>query len=1113
MSRVAGFVCAVAFAAGLAGVVALAPSPKHEQPAPKIGPDQPLARANFRYQGRLDADGTMPENALMIAAEARKALAMRGPKSPVNWSYLGPRNFGGRIRAILIHPTNPNIMWLGSCGGGIWKTLDAGATWNPLDDFLPGMSVSCMVLDPTNPNVLYAGTGEGFFETEEGSTNTACIRGAGIFKSINGGTTWTQVPATANPDFYFVNRLAVSPADPSVLLAATSTGIYRSTNAGSSWTRTLAGQWGYDVDFHPTDGSRVIAGVHENGVFYSTNGGMSWSRSPSINSMHRSEVAYARSNPLIVYSAVANGGNIRIWRSTDGGVTFTQQGAATISNYEAYNVALWVDPTNPATLLYGGVYLYRSTNSGGSRTQAFTNVHPDMHVFATHPGFNGTTNRTIFIGSDGGLDRLIDSSGSASSFYNGIGITQFYGTAINPISGRVMGGTQDNYTLLYSGNPNNWTVTAGGDGGYNQTDPGDQNFFYGCVYWAYQFRSTNGGTNADYIYQGSNPITDAGNSSTCNFINPFTLDPNNSNRMLVGALRLWRSNNVKAATPTWFVIKPSIAPQGKDTAHFAPNNPYDISAVSVAKGNSDVIWVGHNNGNIYRTTNGTATNPTWIRIDTSGPLPDRWVSKIAVDPTNPAHAYASFLGWHDDSVWETTNGGATWTDIASGKLIPASVNVIAVHPTVPGWLFAGTDLGLFTSTNNGATWTTTTQGPNAVSIEDIAFKDATTLTLATYGRGMWMGTLTSAGVPSITSLNPSSGLAGSPAINLIVNGTNFTPASVVKWAGANRPTTYVSETQIKAAISAADLAFAQVVSVQVVTPPPGGGSSNIVNFSINYPVPVLASVSPATKVAGGQAFTLTLSGSGFANASKVLWNGVQRNSIYVDTNTLTATITAADIATPGTFPVIVRNPAPGGGDSAPKNVTVKQLTPDRVVVSPKLITGGMSGNGAVYLNGQAPAGGLTITLTKIGSALSVPSTCTAPPGKYSGLFTVTTVPVAVDEACTVLAGANGTTVSTPVTVMAPRPNLVTLTPSSITSGQGSTGTFTLSGAAPPGGIQVQIKSGVPSIVQVPATVFVPEGQFGGTFAITTKPYASQVTIAVWALYESRGASAPLSLSP
>lgn len=1112
MSRLTGFLATTAVI-GLIGVALMAQKPAISTPR-EAEPDNPLAMAQFRYQGRLDPDGTVPENHLQRALDAKKRLARRGPLSPTNWTYLGPKNFGGRIRAILVHPTDSNIMWVGSCGGGIWKTTDGGARWDPMDDFLPGMAIGCMVLDPTNPNVLYAGTGEGFFETEEGSTNTACIRGAGIFKSVDGGVTWTQQTSTANPDFYFVNRLAVSPTDHNVLLAATSTGIYRTTDGGASWTRTLTGEWAYDVDFHPTDPNRAIAGVHVNGVYYTTDGGLSWNHSPSV-AAHRSELAYAASNPQIVYDAAAEGDQIKIWRSSDGGATFTQQGAAPIGNYSAYNVALWVNPTDPASLIYGGIDLARSTNSGTTSSGALGSVHSDMHIIVPMPGFNGTSNRTILIGCDGGLYKVPDFSGSATSFYTGIGITQFYGSAINPISGRIMGGTQDNYTLLYSGDPSNWTVTAGGDGGYNQTDPGDQNYFYGCIYWALQFRSTDGGVNADYCYGGPNPIIDAGDSANCNFINPFTLDPNNANRMLVGTIRLWRSNNVKAGTPDWFEIKPPLSgdKSGGDNAHFAPNNPLNISAVTVAKGNSDVIWVGHNNGKLFKTINGTAPNPTWVRMDTNGPLPSRWISKVAIDPANPNHVYVSFLGWHDDSVWETTNGGTTWTDIASGKLIPASVNVIALHPTVPGWIFAGTDLGLFTTTDNGKTWSTTTQGPGTVSVEEITFKDPSTLVIATYGRGMWMGSITSSGVPHITSLSPSSGIAGGPAMTLTVNGTDFSAASVVKWSGASRPTTYISPTEIRAEIGASDLAFAQTVSVQVVTPPPGGGSSNFVNFPINNPKPVLAAISPDSKVEGGPNFVLTVTGSGFVNSSRVLFNGVLRSTIFVSSTKLTSTITSSDIATVGTYPVWVRNPAPGGGDSATKTFTVTKLGPSSIVVSPSALTGGQSANGAVYLNGPAPAGGLTISLTRSGSAVQVPPTTVAPAGKYSGLFTLTTTPVAVDTLCSVTASANSVTRSTIVKVLSPQPNLVTLNPSSITAGQGSTGTFALSGRAPAGGIQVKIASGVPSIVIVPATVFVPAGQFQGSFSIKTKPYGQEADIAVWAIFQKRGAYAMLHLSP
>lgn len=703
----------------------------------------------FRYQKRLSEDGQLPDHAWMRAKSARDELVRqqgqgRGGVGPASWTFLGPTNVGGRIRAIAIHPTVPSTMWIGATSGGVWKTTDGGATWQPMDDFLPGIAVNCMVLNKSNPNVLYVGTGEGFFETEEGTTNTACIRGAGIFKSTDGGVSWTQVASTANPNFYFVNRLAIHPTNSNILLCASSTGLWRSVDAGTNWTQVYAGEWMYDVDFHPTDGNRAVAGSHHEGAFYSTDGGLTWTRSPSITA-HRTELVYSASNPSTIYATVSEGGSIRVWRSADGGLTYSLRGATAISTYEAYNSALWVNPVNSNNILYGGVYLYRSTDGGASRGQAFNNIHPDIHEFVSHPQYDGTTNKTVFVGTDGGLYRINDPAGTNTNlfFYPGLGITQFYGAAISPQSGRIMGGTQDNGTRLYTGNINNWTQSAGGDGGYSAVDPLDPNYFYGCVYWAYQFRSTNGGSTTSYIYNTANPITDAGNAANSNFINHFVIDQNNPNRMLVGTKRLWRSNNVKAASPDWFVIKASIAPPGRDVgdgkgnAHFAGNDPYNISTVSVAVGNSDVVWVGHNNGQIYKTVDATSANPTWTRVDLNGPLPSRWVSRIAIDPSDANHVYASFMGFHDDSIFETTDGGMTWTDIASGRLIPASVNCISMHPTKSGWLCAGTDLGLFTSSDNGQTWSVTTDGPGTVPIEEIFWRDASTILLATYGRGIY----------------------------------------------------------------------------------------------------------------------------------------------------------------------------------------------------------------------------------------------------------------------------------------------------------------------------------------------------------------------------------------
>lgn len=748
---------AAALVAGAAvSILLIPPTARVPGQTPRPKTDQPFHATLFRAAQRLDENGKMPTGALMKALKQRQdmapAEALRGGVSPAVWQELGPTNVGGRIRAIVVDPSDANVIYIGSASGGIWKTTNGGTNWKQLDDFMPTLAIGCLVMHPTNTSVLYAGTGEGFWETPDGDLNTSALRGAGIFKSVDKGATWVQIPSTNTPDFYGVTRLAFSPADPNIMLATTTTGVWRSTNGGTTWSQQLA-EHAYDVDFHPTDGTRALCGVHDDGVYYSTDAGVTWTRSTSITA-HRTEIAYARSNPSIVYATASVNDLIRVWRSTNGGQTFTQQGAATIGTYEAYNNTLWVDPTNSAILIYGGVQLYRSTNSGASRTQVFSSIHADHHVLVEHPQFNGTTNKIVFNGGDGGIYRINDHVGSSSTrITNGLAITQFYGGIMNPISGRVLGGTQDNYTQLYTGNPGGWTQTFGGDGGFTATDPTDANYFYGTIYWARHFRSTNGGTSASEFWNTANPIGDANISNQVNFENYLYMDPNNPTTVFSCCQRLWRTTNSKAAAPDWFSIKavappnrpgrpgPGNGPKDPPPAHFNPLNPLNISTMVVAKGNSNIIWVGHNNGQVYKTANGTATTPTWTRVDLGTPLPDRWVSRIVISPTDTNRVYVSFMGWSAGNVWRTTDGGANWTDLATGRLPDAPVSAFAIHQDNPGWLYAGGDLGLFVSMDDGANWTANNQGPAVVPIEELNWKDSSTLLAVTHGRGMWVATI------------------------------------------------------------------------------------------------------------------------------------------------------------------------------------------------------------------------------------------------------------------------------------------------------------------------------------------------------------------------------------
>ncbi len=745
--------------------------------------DEPLAAARFRYQQRLSADGTVPQNALMRAKAQRDHL-LDNPVdgagiSPDAWTWIGPGNIGGRLRGVIIHPTNPSIMWVGSASGGIWKTNNGGSSWAPLDDFMPTLSIGCMAIDPDNPDVLYAGTGEGFFDTVEGSSNTAAIRGAGIFKTTDGGATWTQMSSTASEDWYFVNRLAIHPDNPLIMLAATGTGIYRTLDAGATWNQTTNFAV-LDVRIDPNNPSHAVAGGdhHNPGPFYSVDGGASWLTASGIPASDRVELSYAPSTPAMVYASVSNNSSIRVYRSTDGGATYTLRGGS-ISTYSGYNNTIWVDPTNSETVVVGGVYLFRSTNGGTTFGQTFNGVHADQHVIVNHPQFDGSTNRTIFFGCDGGIYRAPDSnSNSVVNLNNNLGVTQFYGAAINATGNVVLGGAQDNGTLRYSGNPQAWQMTFGGDGGFCAADPVDPNYMYCQYYYSHIQRSTNAGQNWSSISGG---IGDT-NRANCNFINHYILDPNEPNRMLSGCVRLWRTNNVKTGNPTWTVIKPALnfgpepPPYGTvlPQDHFAENDPRNISTVTVAPGNSNRIYVGHNNGQVYLTSNGLDANPDWIRIDTLGGTtpPARWVSRLVVDPNDPNIVYVSFMGWEPDNVWTFNVASQEWTAISGiggdWPLPDAPVSAIAVHQTVPGWIYAGTDIGIFTSTDNGETWSAATQGPGTVPIDELIWKNSSTLLAATHGRGAFLADVSL----EINLLDPVPGIAGQTNRLTTTNGTS-----------------------------------------------------------------------------------------------------------------------------------------------------------------------------------------------------------------------------------------------------------------------------------------------------------------------------------------------------
>ena len=729
--------------------------------------------AMIRWAQRLSEDGTMPDNAIMRMKGQRDEMVARQREMThvtalENWQWLGPGNIGGRIRGICIHPTNPNIMWIGSVSGGIWKTTDGGTSWTPLDDFAPVLTVGSMTMDPTNPDRIYAGTGEGFFNTIPGSSILAASKGSGIFVTDDGGTTWNQIPSTASSDYDFVNRIAISPVDNTILLVAANGGLMRSTDSAGSFSIRDT-DFFYDVDFHPTDGSKAIAGTRDGWAKYSEDGGTTWNTAAGIPLRQRVEVAYATGSPSTVYAAVSQNNRITIYRSTDGGKNYTLRTTGSgISTWSRYNTMLWVDPADASAIILGGVYMYKSLNGGISFTTT-GQAHADYHVVEPHPGYNGTTNQTVFIGNDGGIHRTTNfrdanvGNISWTELNNNLGITQFYGAAMGP-DGVVIGGTQDNGTLRFNGGTDSWDRPIGGDGGYSAADHTDPDYLYGERQNMRIYRSSNGGNSFTQIANSTN-IPD-----TPNFIPYFRLDPNDANRMYIAAGGLWRTDNVKAPTPVFTQVKAPVTcatggsgnppPGGND--HFNDDPHCNISNIAIVEGNPNIVWVGHNDGLIFKSTDATSATPTWTQVS-NATLPHRWVGSLAIDPRNTDRVYACFLGYEPDNVWVTEDGGATWnlrTGTGVTALPSAPANWITLHPLLSSHVFVGTDIGLFYSRDDGATWETTTEGSKTSPVAELQWKNRDTLIVTTHGRGIYTADYTitgSAGASTAAGAGCSSG--------------------------------------------------------------------------------------------------------------------------------------------------------------------------------------------------------------------------------------------------------------------------------------------------------------------------------------------------------------------
>jgi photosystem II stability/assembly factor-like uncharacterized protein len=702
------------------------------------GPEHARRRWEYFYNQRAFPFGEIAPGAL----ERARAQLVSGrvsfranavqPIAGTQWTPIGPTLIGtsaiGRISTIALHPVDPETFYIGGAQGGVWKTTNGGTTWTPLTDRECSLAMGSIAIDPVNPEIVYAATGEQHFSGDS-------YYGCGVLRSTDGGTSWSRLGATTFVRSR-ISRLLIVPSTAgapatTMLLVASDNGLWRSSDGGGTWVQLRTGV-ATDLVLDPTNEQIVYVAIRGQGVFRSVNGGDSWSGLGAgfpTASVSRINIAIAPSSPSTLLAAIQSSADNRllgVYRTTDGAATWTQLPAtgASCSTQCWYDLFVAIHPTDASTVFFGGVALYRSTNGAESFTNVTTNIHVDQHNFT----FDPRNPQRVFVVNDGGVYRSDNGGSSWTSLNNGLAVTQFYaGISLHPSDPSiVLGGTQDNGTLQYSGLPN-WAAVIGGDGGYTAIDYENPQIRFGETQWT--ANSTFGGPRRSDGGGFVRKVSGINTADPAQFIPPLVMDRTSPRTLYFGTNRVYRTVD---AAETWTPISPAFTGT--------------VSAIAPAPSEPAVVYVGTSGGQLQVTSGGE----TWT-LRTTG-LPSRFITDIAVDRADANTAYVTVSGFGTGHVFRTVNRGVTWTN-ASGNLPDMPVNAVSLDPVSRRFVMIGTDLGVFVSADSGATWAVLDDGMPNVAVFDIAYNPTTgTLIAATHGRGMFSlqlnRSLTLAAVPN-----------------------------------------------------------------------------------------------------------------------------------------------------------------------------------------------------------------------------------------------------------------------------------------------------------------------------------------------------------------------------
>ncbi len=707
--------------------------------------------------------------ALPLAAQTLDMAKLHGLKA----RSVGPAGVSGRITAIDVVLKKPDVIYIGSASGGLWKSTSGGITWKPIFDEQPVASIGAISIYQKNPDVIYVGTGEGNPRNSQNSGN-------GVYKTEDGGNTWQYLGL---PNSRQIHRIFVHPDNPDVVYAGVQgsafgdhpeRGVYKTTDGGKNWTQILkpdnnsTGVGEMVVD--PTNPDKIIVNLWDfhrdawifrsggkgSGLHITHNGGKTWKKLTPEDGipegdLGRCGLAIAANQPNIIYALIEAKKNA-LYKSEDGGVKWTKVSERNIGNRPFYYAEIYVDPKNENRIY--NLYSEVTVSEDGGRTfrpLLDQQIHSDHHAWWIHP----QNSDYIINGNDGGLAISRD-QGKTWFFPENLPLSQFYHINVDMATPyKVYGGMQDNGSWSgpsavwrRGGIANHaWEETSFGDGFDVLPDRSDERFGYSMSQGGNLVRYDLASGDTKFL----KPQHPNGTTLRFNWNAAIAADPFDAKSVYYGSQFVHKSTN---RGNTWEVISPDLTTNdtskqkqlqsgGLTLDVTAAENHTTILAIAPSPVKAGVIWAGTDDGNLQVTTDG-GKNWTNVTKNLKGVPANTWIPQIHPSAYNEGEAFV-VLDNHRRNDWNcyvyrTKDFGKTWEKITNDPKITGFALSFVQDPKEPNLMFLGTEFGLFASVDAAKTWTKWTVGyPHNVSTHDMVIHPREQdLVIGTFGRSVYI---------------------------------------------------------------------------------------------------------------------------------------------------------------------------------------------------------------------------------------------------------------------------------------------------------------------------------------------------------------------------------------